>query len=264
MTFTCKHDLHLHTSLSACCHDEALTPQRVAAFAQEAAYDMLCVTDHLWSRDVPGASEWYAPQDVRHVMRALPLPSTRDIPFYFGCETEYLGADRLGMTRADMDRFDFVVVPLNHFHMVGFVRPAEVTDAKGIARLVIRRLEELTALPLPFGKIGIAHLTCPLMFPEGGIADVLMEIDADAAARALARLARLGGAVELNAGAFAGWEKAPEAYLRLYALARDAGCRFYCASDAHTVAALARVGEVLPPVVQALGLTDAQRYRITR
>ena len=45
-------------------------------------------------------------------------------------------------------------------------------------------------------------------------------------------------------------------------IAKEAGCRFYCSSDAHSVEALDGVPKNLPAVIQALGLTEADAYRI--
>jgi len=41
-------DLHLHSALSACCHDENMTPQTILDFAEAHNYSALCLTDHLW------------------------------------------------------------------------------------------------------------------------------------------------------------------------------------------------------------------------
>jgi Histidinol phosphatase and related hydrolases of the PHP family len=263
--FSCTHDYHLHTHLSACCHDEKLTPQFIADFAKAHQYKGVCVTDHVWSRDVAGASSWYAPQDISHIQENLPLPQLADLPFFFGCETEYIGGSKLGLTKENMDAFDFVVIPVNHMHQIGFVRPPEITAVKDIAELVTARLEQLLDLPLPFHKIGIAHLTCSLMHREGDVAEVIECMDTERLKRIFDMLAKKGAGIELNAASsFNGYDENPEAYLRLYRLARDAGCLFYCSSDAHKCVELEGVEKKLPRIVQALGLTRAQQYIIKK
>ncbi len=67
-------DLHCHSSLSSCCGDERMVPERILRHAVEVGYEAICLTDHLWDSAVPGASKWYAPQDIAHVRSALPLP----------------------------------------------------------------------------------------------------------------------------------------------------------------------------------------------
>lgn len=43
-------------------------------------------------------------------------------------------------------------------------------------------------------------------------------------------------------------------------IAKQAGCKFYLGSDAHMQEKMLRIVEVLPEVVEALGLTDADRF----
>ena len=81
-------DLHCHSTLSSCCSDPAMTPQVILEHAERSNHQALCLTDHLWDAAVPGASEWYAPQDIEHVRSALPLPQGKQLRFRFGCETE--------------------------------------------------------------------------------------------------------------------------------------------------------------------------------
>lgn len=261
MEFSCLHDLHCHTVLSSCCHDARMTAEAVFSHAAKAGYDTQCVTDHLWDESVPGASPWYRPQDIPHVTQNLPLPSA-PLRALFGCETEFLGGARLGLSLDRFDLFDFVAVPINHTHMKGFVRPQGVDTEEKMARLLTERLEDLCRLPLPFSKIGVAHLTGTLMFEEGDVTKIYSAMEERRLMKCFDFLARKGAGIELNAGAFPEWEKNPGPWLRLYRLAKKAGCRFYLASDAHTVDGLDGVTKRLPPVVRALELTEADRYLV--
>lgn len=262
MPFSIKQDLHCHSNLSNCCADPMLTPENIYAHALGHGYKELCLTDHLWSEKVYGASGWYAPQNTAHGRRALPLPQTGALRFRFGCEAEYLGGSHLAIADSDFELYDFVVIPINHFHMEGFVRPAEVQGIRETADLLTTRLEELTRLELPWRKIGIAHLTCPLMYQGGNVADVVMAMNEVSLRKSFQFLAEHGAGIELNADAFHGWQEFREGFLRLYQIARDEGCKFYCASDAHTVAALDSIQEYLPGLIHALGLDRAQQYHI--
>ena len=77
-------DLHLHSRLSACAHDEQLVPDHILQVAEEHNYLQLCLTDHLWDPAVPGASSWYAPQSIEHVRQYADLPKSGRLPFFFG------------------------------------------------------------------------------------------------------------------------------------------------------------------------------------
>ena len=71
-----------------------------------------------------------------------------------------------------------------------------------------------------------------------------------------------GAGIELNASCFEGWGDQQEEMLLMYRIAKEAGCQFYCCSDAHTVAVLGSVSRVLPGVIRLLGLTSEHQYHI--
>lgn len=244
------HDYHFHSTLSACCSDTHMLPSAALDNAVRCGYDSLCLTDHLWDSDVAGASEWYAPQNLEHVRSVLPLPRHENVRFYHGCETEYCGNAKLGLAREHFDVFDFVVIPTTHMHMTGFVRPEHVVSESQMAELYVERLEQLLRLDVPWEKIGIAHLT------------TTRQLDEKRMMRVFDTIARRGTGIELNASSLKKWADHPEAWLRVFHMAKKAGCLFYSASDAHTVDNLHLVQDVLPGVTDALGLGSGDRYRI--
>lgn len=259
--FSIDHDLHAHTILSSCCADPNQTVEAIVQHALEAGYTTQCITDHLWDARVLGASQWYRPQDIGHIRRVLPLPKVHGLQLLFGCETEFLGGDRIGLRLDHFDQFDFVIIPPNHFHMIGFVRPESVETPQEIADLLVQRLEEIAALPLPFHKVGIAHLTTSLVNKGGDKLLVIDSINQERYHDVMRLLAKTGVGIELNATCFQpGWEAEEELELRLYRIAKDAGCRFYLGSDAHSVEGLGAVSKVLPGVVTSLKLTEADRF----
>lgn len=257
-----NHDIHVHTRLSSCCGDERMTAAAVLDHAQRNGYDTICITDHCWDSAVPGSSSWYAPQSVEHVFSAGALPESKDVRVCMGCETEYCGGSKLGLSRAAFDRFDFVVIPPNHFHMENFVRPAEINTPEAIAELFMTRLEQLQTLDLPWSKIGIAHFSCGLLNKNGTVSEVFRLLSSERLENIFRIFAERGTGIELNAASFP--LKAPEDFseiMRPYHIAREAGCRFYFCSDAHAVENL-EIDALLAPVIADLRLTDSQIYRI--
>lgn len=255
-------DLHCHSSLSACCADKRMTPERILRHAEEAGYETICLTDHLWDSAVPGASGWYAPQNIEHVRSALPLPQAPSCHFYFGCETELPVNGVPALAREHFDLFDFVVIPVNHMHMAGLVRAEGIDTPEKMAVNIENRLENLLERNLPFRKIGLAHLTIGLMFREGRIADVMHAMSEARLLRIMKGYAAAGTGIELNATAFSEMTDRPDDILKIYRIAKEAGCRFYCSSDAHSVEAMDGVPKNLPAVIQALALTEADAYQI--
>lgn len=195
-------------------------------------------------------------------MRSLPLPTDRGVRFCFGCETEYCGGSLLGLAKQSFGLFDFIVIPVNHFHMLGFVRPASVNTPALAAELMLARLAELLEMDLPWHKIGIAHFTCELVFTEGRASKVFDNMPDGRLFDIFQAFARKGAGIEINKSDFRGEDRQlSESLLRPYRLAKTAGCRFYFASDAHSVDQL-RIRQKLETVAASLGLREKDIYRI--
>jgi histidinol phosphatase-like PHP family hydrolase len=252
------HDVHVHTSLSACCRDESAVPEAILARAAEAGLKLIGFADHLWDPACPGGSGWYAPQTPAHVAQVRErMPAVPPVRVLFGAESEYCGDGKAGISRQTAESLDFVLLPMSHLHMKGFVVPAELEDAAGLGALMVQRFREVVALGL---ATGIAHPFLPCGHPAqtdeiiGSISDGDFRACFEAAARA-------GVSIEITTGFFPalhgkaqpGWSD--DVFLRPLALARDCGCVFHFASDTHT---LAGVGSVLglAPYVAELGLGE--------
>ena len=260
MRFFANHDLHVHTNLSSCARDHGASPQELVDFAEKNGYDTICITNHMWDSTVPGASEWYLPQNMEHIMEDLPLPKSASVRVLFGCETEFCGGRQLAIRPACFNRVDFVVIPPNHFHLTA---PPDCDNIAKAAELFTTRLEELIALPLPWHKIGIAHLTTKLTYEDPPNAHFgVYALMPEARLMPVFRfLAQQGAGIELNAGCFRpGWRDFYEENLKLYRIAKEAGCKFYCCSDAHSIPALSGVKTNLSEVIDILGLSAADRY----
>lgn len=261
------HDLHVHTSLSSCSDDPEMTPEYIFSNAAANGYDTICITDHVWDSNVPGASNWYSKQNINHISKSIEqiqsvvIRSNQNMRFYFGCETEYCGGNKLGLSEQSFDLFDFVIIPVNHFHM-NFVRPSDFNTPPLIAELFLSRLEELQQLNLPWRKIGIAHFTTSLTFREGKVGDVIKCMPEHRLMQIFKFFANHGAGIEVNACCFReGWENNSEILLRPYMLAKQAGCKFYFGSDAHKVKDLSRI-YLIEPVISLLELSEDDIYRI--
>lgn len=262
--FLCDHDLHAHTLLSSCCHDERQTAEAIIQHAIDNHYSVQCITDHLWDPAVPGGSPWYQPQNIDHVRRLLPLPQSTEVRVVFGCETEFCGGETLGLKPEHFSQFQFVIIPPNHFHMVDFVRPAHIETPEQTAELFCKRLEEISCLPIPFHKVGIAHMTTGLIYKGKNKYDVIECINRERFFDIMRTFAQKGAGIELNGACFKRdiWQAHEEIELRLYRIAKDAGCKFYLGTDAHSIDTLDRITHILPEVVQRLQLNENDRYHI--
>ena len=127
----------------------------------------------------------------------------------------------------------------------------------------MERLEEIAALDLPWNKVGIAHPNCGLIFREGDINKVFRLIDEKRYRSVMRSFAAKGAGIELNTGCFGkeyiGHE---EDQLRLFRMAKEEGCKFYLASDAHHPTELDLVPLRAPDIIERLELTETDQYHI--
>lgn len=259
MKFQIDHDYHIHSRLSACSGDPEQTAESILAYAKRTGLQRICITDHFWDSEIPGASPWYSPQDFAHLSSILPLPEDSDVRFYFGCETEMDMNFNLAISKRRLSDFDFIIIPTSHLHNPDFTIPKEMTSPKERAKFYMQRNRALLEMDLPYNKIGIAHFTCSLIayYSDGTICDVLENISNDEYYSFFKRVSALGMGVELNMSVS---EAELDEVLRPYRIARECGCKFYLGSDAHTVKSLASAHAKFEAIVNALSLTEDEKF----
>lgn len=262
MKFVVNHDLHIHSQLSNCSSDPLQNTQAILDYAKKNNYDYLCLTDHYWDEKVPGASNWYKPQDTAHIMEALPLPQDEKVHFYFGCETDMDKYGTIGISPETIDKLDFVIIPTTHLHMTGFTIAEEDRSVERRTELYISRFDRLLNMDLPFRKIGVAHLTCPLMARDnpGDHIKVLNNIDDATFTELFTKAAKVGIGIELNFGYPIEDKDDCEATLRPYRIAKKCGCKFYFGSDAHHPDSLAMAFDRFTATVNDLGLEESDKF----
>ena len=248
-----NHDMHVHTLLSVCSSDIKNIPENILKRAAEVGLKTIGFADHMWDSSIRGASSWYAPQDVNHVMQIKDLipEDTYGVKVLIGCETEYCGDGKVGISREAAEEFDFVLVPISHVHMKGFVLPLWVDNNKDVARIMVHRFKEVLELdiinivpigvPHPFLPIGLQYIDC--------IDEIISYISDDEFIDCFGKAAEVGVGIELQPGCFAGTHHErkydgfhDDSFLRVYTLAKKSNCKFYFASDSHSVR---QIGDVL-------------------
>ena len=263
--FVLDQDLHHHSKLSACSRDELQTPAAILKTAKRLGITSLCLTDHYWDRAVEGASDWYAPQDFEHISASKPLVSADGIRYLFGCETDLDQHMRLGLPPSRYGEFDFIVIPTTHLHMTGFTISQE--DAKSLAaraRLWVERFDAVLSMDLPFHKVGIAHLACGLLAgsSRADYLTALNMIPTSEMERLFAKAASLGVGIELNQFDVNFADDEADTVLRMFRIAKEKGCRFYTASDAHHPEHYASYCETMNRVIRLLELDESDKFCI--
>jgi len=252
------HDLHVHTFLSSCCADERATPENILAMAAETGLRTVGFADHMWDRRVPGASPWYRPQSYEHIcqIREQIPADTGGVRVLVGCETEYCGGGRIGISPEVAEQLDFVLVATSHTHMGDFVVPPGCDSTQDIASLLADRFSEVVELGL---ATGVAHPFLPVGQKEQ-VDEIIALISDQRFLDCFGRAAERGVSVEVTVNSFpsiGGWEWPgfhDETFLRVLTLAKQAGCVFHFASDTHTVVFVGQ-SLALEPFARAAGIT---------
>ena len=155
------HDLHIHTNLSECSRDPLQTVENIVRYAAEHHIPTVGISNHVWDREIPGASDWYAPQDFDHILairRQIPS-DLHGVRLLIGAETEFAGG-KIALTRAHRDELDYVLVPHSHIHMVGLVLPRDRVSDRQVADYLVESFLDLvsrnfaTAIAHPFSPVG--------------------------------------------------------------------------------------------------------------
>lgn len=268
MRYVVDNDLHIHSYLSPCSGDMEQTPEMMLEYAKKNGFSDICITDHYWDPKVPGASTFLATLDTELLKKALPLPTAEGINFMFGCETELDKFGNLAIHPDTYDTFDFIIIPINHFHMEGFTLPDEdYNKVSRVAKRWVERFHYVLDKPLPFHKVGLAHLTCELMATEYRTQhlEVVDTITDEEYREAFTRAAGVGVGIELNFETF--FDYSDEELIRLmrpYKIAKECGCKFYFGSDAHHPEELVRSKEKFERVVDLLNLEESDKFRVKR
>ena len=262
--FVYNQDLHLHSQLSSCSNDPGQTPERILQYAEEVGITTLCLTDHYWDASIPTASGWYRPQDFDHIAQSRPLPQKDGIRFLFGCETDMDMHFTLGIPASRFDDFDFIVIPTGHLHMSENIAAEDRTSTSARARLWTERMEAVLDKDLPFHKVGLAHPACCLLAPASreDYLETLKKIPTSDMERIFRKAAALGVGIELNSDDMSFTDAEADTVLRMFRVAKAAGCKFYTASDSHHPDYFAKCPAIFERAIDLLALEESDKFII--
>lgn len=256
-------DTHLHTPLSKCCSDPAETIENVAALLAGRGYRLIAVTDHVWGHPSVPPNPWYArhPEQGTLEQAAYIHAHQKEFPLTVlaSCEADMKAPGIFGITPAMRESLDLIVLSSDHFQLRDFVeQPAEVTP-ENLARLMMKFFRSAVR------ESGAHILSHPLYtnsydeFYDRALACIsdaeLLDALGEAAERKIA--------LELNAGLFfASTAKGRykwESMVRVFTLAKQAGCKFTFGTDAHKMADFDKA-PLCGKMADDAGITEADMY----
>jgi len=268
MKFKIDHDMHIHSNLSPCAYDPEQTAENILKTAKRLGYKTICLTDHFWDTAVESkvGIAWGKKNGLDHISGYLPLPKDDEVTFLFGCEADMDGDCTIGISKEIYDKFDFIIVPTTHFHMQRGEKWVGADSAKR-AKYWVERFDALLNSDLPFGKVGLAHMTCPLIdksAPRAFIKTIDL-VPTEELVRLFTRAAELGLGIERNYHDTTFCDEDTESVLRFYRTAKECGCKFYLGSDAHEQCDYEI--DMVPcyeRMIDLLGLTEDDKFELVK
>ncbi len=264
MRFKFDSDLHIHSKLSLCSLDEEQNNERILKYAKDFNLNTICLTDHFWDENIKGViSGFYTAQNYEHVSAAKPLPQSDDIRFLFGCETEMDMNMNVGISKSVCDKFDFIIVPTTHMHMIGYNISPDVVMPQQKADLWLEKFNVLLSKDLPFHKMGIAHLACPLIDRDREkYLETLNSLKTEELKNVFSKAEKVDIGIELNSSDMKFSDGEADTVLRIFKIAKDVGCKFYMGSDAHHPAELDNAKEIFERAIDLLELCEEDKFLI--
>lgn len=265
------HDLHMHSYLSGCCEEkDSHRPAAILARAERMGLRTVGFADHIWANPNLEPSDWYRPQDESQITRLREDLQSISTPVrvLVGCEAEMVAPGKFGITHEFAESVDFVLLACDHFHMTEFVEQPKSDSPRDIGEHLLKFFRSAVTSRL-------ATVIPHAFYPCGK--DPLFDRVAASISDA-EFLDAFGAAAERNVGIEITTAYLPERTggdgpdriawtvetpIRFLRLAKEAGCTFTFASDAHRLAAM----DFLPALdvfVEALDLTEKDIHPVVR
>lgn len=261
MKYIIDHDYHIHTYLSKCSNDEEENVDNIVKKARELGYKDICITDHLFDDSFKHEMSFYNGQNFSHISSDLPYKKYEGVNVYFGAECDLDKDGILGITKEELDRCDFLIIPVNHFHLT--IDPFMVLSDEERAKKYLERINKVLDMDLPFKKIGLAHLTCSLI-KRGDFRNHVKVYDliSDEEFKTIFKKTKEKGiGIEINIPLSRYLESEYDSILRVYRIAKEEGNKFYIGGDEHHIGDFDRKYKDSLKVIEMLGLTEDDKFR---
>lgn len=250
-----RHDLHVHTYLSACCADKVNhRPGPILELARSMNLAVIGFSDHVWMNPALPPNGWYRPQDHTQISRLREdlVGLSPGLRVLVGCEADSLAPGKFSITPAFAESLDFVLLACSHTHMPGVVHNPSIAP-RALADLLVDLFRSAVSSGL---AASIPHPLLPCGHMQ--LFDAMIASLSDAELFDLFALAaQRSVALEITV-AFIPSAQRPfsfETPVRMLSIAKRTGCKFTFGSDAHKPADQRRLPELMR-FVDALALDE--------
>ncbi len=261
MRYITDHDFHIHSTVSRCCKDENQTPERILRYAKKNSFKQICLTNHFWDETVKSEAEWIEEHTYKYLTSVLPLPREDGIEFLLGAELDMDFNNILGISPEVLNELDFVTVATTHMHLTGNTVRTKPQTPEEAAEIWLEKIRNLLSMPLPFHKIGLAHMTTGHIMKEKTPEVIKLLRDEDLY-DIFSDCTKKGIGIELNTKTIFNSDEEKDILLRPYFIAKDCGCKFYLGSDAHKAEALETAKENFERIITVLNLEEKDKFKL--
>ena len=231
------HDLHIHTNLSVCAKSGA-TFEMYVETARAEGLSTIGFADHLWDDTFEHVCRgFYKIQNVDRVLRLKDeLRPVDGLDILLGCEAEYDPIRHgVALSVENAEKFDFVIVPTSHTHMV---MPKDLYEPmEKHKEFMMQAWRDVLNCEVSRYVTAMAHPFQPVCCPYGW--EPMVEyITDDEYKYAFDLAAEKNVAVEINVSGLR-WKSNENIELsplmRMFRIAKECGCKFTFGSDSHDV-----------------------------
>ncbi len=227
-------DTHIHTPLSKCCFENDQTIPNIAGKLAQKGIGLIAITDHFWSSPDIKPNPWYAQHTGNgHLLQIQEIKSQiYPLKVLSSCEADMQAPGKFGITREWKERFDMVLMAADHFQLKDFVEQPMPPTPENIGRLMLRFFRSAVTS-------GLADILAHPLFSNGYECLYDQAIDRLTDSElfdALSLAQQHGVGLEINCGVLRCAENGKfnlDTMLRIFSLAKQAGCKFTFGSDAH-------------------------------
>lgn len=228
-------DMHIHTDRSLCCRSPEQTVDNIIGILTKNGMKKIGFADHLWHSDTVEPSEWYKSMNgsANLELHNYIHSHSWDIEIMVGCEADTRAPGVFGITPDLREKLDYVVMSASHFHMRSFVEQPKDLTPRGIADHLLKFFKSAAASRL---TDAIVHPLFPFGFDQMYESSIAAMSDNELC-DALHVAAENGVGIEINQCSIPNPDLnrnfSLEVPVRIFELAKQAGCKFTFGSDSH-------------------------------
>lgn len=263
MRYIADHDFHIHSTVSRCCKDPLQTPERILQYAVDNGFRKVCLTNHFWDENIESEAQWIEEHSYSFLTSVLPLPQADGVEFLLGAELDMDYNDILGISPERLSALKFATVATTHMHLDGNTVRQAVTSPEEGAKIWLHKIRALLNMPLPFHKMGLAHMTTGHILKEK-TPEVIRLLGDRELYEIFSDCAKKGLGIELNTKTLFNSEEEKNILMRPYYIAKDSGCKFYLGSDIHKSSALSGAKENFERIITLLDLKEEHKFPLAR